>query len=286
MEKLSNTIAGVREQIGAWSSSVLIVLVLSFLFFVTGGGISHNAKWRIERIDVVGTKSVSEDVVRTLVRQKLEGNYFFVYARENSRLFPIVEIEQMLLETFPRIQSVFVERVDNHAIVVAVAERKPYALWCGDVFNAEMYELNNCWFIDENGFVFDRAPIFSRGVYMEVYGKLVEKNTGDALRASLPYSRYTTANTFAKDLTVSVGKPLRIAIKPEGELEATIYSSTKYPFLSGVTIRFKDESNPEILIKNLLSAIPVQFPGNIAPKKKLLYIDMRFGNKVIFGSEN
>ena len=57
----------------------------------------------------------------------------------------------MLLETFPRLQSVLVERVDSHAIVVAVAERKPYALWCGDVFNAEMYELNDCWFIDENG---------------------------------------------------------------------------------------------------------------------------------------
>lgn len=286
MKRLFAIILSVRENFGVWGSRALIILVLTCLFFVAGGGISHNTKWRVERIDIVGVKSVPEDIVRTLVRQKLEGNYFFVYARDNSRLFPKVEIEQMLLETFPRIQAVRVERISNHAILVTVIERTPYALWCGDLYNAEMYELNDCWFIDHDGFVFDRAPIFSKGVYMEIYGKLVEKNVGDALRASLPYVRYATVDSFSVSLNEHIGKVLRIEIKPEGELEATIHTSTKYLFLSGVTIRFKDESKPEILIKNLLSALPVQFPGNIAPKKKLLYIDMRFGNKVIFGSEN
>jgi hypothetical protein len=53
-----------------------------------------------------------------------------------------------------------------------------------------------------------------------------------------------------------------------------------------VTIRFKDETSPEALIKKIKTAIPAQFPDNMALKKKLLYIDMRFGNKVIFGFEN
>ncbi|MBI5798645.1 MAG: FtsQ-type POTRA domain-containing protein [Candidatus Yonathbacteria bacterium] len=286
MEKLSNTIAIIREQIGAGSSSMLIVFVLSFIFFVTGGGISHSAKWRIDRIEVAGAKSVPEDIVRRLVRQKLEGNYFFVYARENSRLFPKKEIEQMLLETFPRIDQVSVNRFDNHTLITSIIERTPYALWCGEWPDFKTQGIGTCWFIDENGFVFDSAPVFSPGVYMEVYGKLLEKNEREPLRGQLPYQRFTTINTFAEKVRKEFGEPARIALKEEGELELSVRFSSTHTFLNGVAIRFKDEYSPETVIKNLRAAISVQFPDNTALKKKLLYIDMRFGNKIFFGFEN
>lgn len=308
MKRLSTIIDDVQEQFGVWFSRVLIILVLLFIFFIALGGVSHKYIWRIEHINISGASVVSEDVARSLVRQKLEGSYFFVYARDNIRLFPKREIEQMLYETFPRIASVSARRTDNHTIVIEMKERKPYALWCGLLATAyrsneavgrpayaqsasrwqagEEPSSKDCWFIDESGFVFDRAPVFSKGVYMEVYGKIIEKNLGESLRGSIPYDRFATANAFAKLLNEQVGKPYSIFLKQEGELEITLLTSAKYPFLAEVSLRFKDESTSEILMKNLLSAIPVQFPNNIASKKKLLYIDMRFGNKVIFGFEN
>lgn len=281
MKRFSTIIDGVQEQFGIWFSRTLIIFILVFIFFIAGGGVSHNQKWRIGYVDILGNMTVSADVTRSLVRQKLEGNYFFVYARDNSRLFPKSEIESMLFETFPRITSVSASRIDNHKIAIAMTERKPYALWCGMELPAK-----DCWFIDDAGFVFDKAPVFSKGVYVEVYGKLVEKNIGEPLRGALPYNRFATANTFAKLLHESVGKPFRIALKGEGEVEITIYTSAKYTFLSDTTIRFKDESSPAVLINNLQKAISAEFPDNVANKKKLLYIDMRFGNKVIFGFEN
>jgi len=286
MQRLSTIISYIREQSGTWFSKIFIITLLAFLFFVTGGGISHNMRWRILHINVSGANTVSVDAARELVQQKLKGNYYFVYARENSRLFPKKEIERMLLDTFPRIASVAVNRIDDHTITAVVTERTPYAMWCGEEPSAGDVQINNCWFIDEEGFVFDQAPIFSKGVYTEVYGRLIEKKVGDPLRGVLPRDRFANANAFAKLLRESVGKPFRIILKPEGELEASIYTSAQYPFLSGTTIKFKDESNTATLIKNLLSAIPVQFPNNVSLKKKLHYIDMRFGNKVIFGFEN
>ncbi len=299
MTRIANIFARIREESSVWFNRTFIILLLGLIFFVALGGVSHKDKWRINIVDVNGASTVSEDAVREIAMDKVSGNYFLVYAKNNSYIFPAGDIAQSLLGTFPRIASVGINRIDNHSIVINISERKPYALWCG--LPATDYRSNeavgrwqagseasskDCWFIDETGFVFDKAPVFSKGVYVEVYGKLLEKNNGEPLRASLPFDRFVTANTFAKLLGGKVGKPYRISLKPEGELEVVLLASSKYPFLVDTTVRFKDESTPTVLLKNLLSAIPVQFPNNVAIKKKLQYIDMRFGNKVIFGFEN
>lgn len=271
------------------------VMILLLLFFVTGGGVSHNDKWRIDRIDIVGANAVSPDAMRALVEEKLLGNYFFVYARENSFLFPRAEIERILPETFPRLKTVSVSSVDAHTAVATVSERKPYALWCGNEFNLEMQELADCWFIDEAGFIFDRAPVFSEGVYLKVYGTVVEKNAGDPLRGALPAIRFANVNTFAKLIRTELGEPARIEMKGERESEVAIRASAVYPFLAGVAIRFKDGEDPVALMDSLRASISAQFtavakaiagkPENVSSKKKLLYIDMRFGNKIFFGFE-
>ncbi|MEK7148624.1 MAG: hypothetical protein AAB770_01770 [Patescibacteria group bacterium] len=283
MTRLANIFLRLREQSSRWLSRTFIVLLLAFLFFVALGGVSHNDRWQISQLDITGIKTVSEDAVRALAKEKLLGNYFFVYSRNNSYLFPKKEIELSIIETFPRLATVSVNRTDNRALEINTSERKPYALWCGQNVTPSLVD---CWFIDEAGFVFDHAPVFSGGVYLEVYSKLIEKNVGVPLRASLPHSRFISADTFVKLLEREVGDPLRIILKPEGEAEIIIRASEAYPFLLGVTIRFKDEESPAVLIKRLHSAISKEFPDNVALKKKLLYIDMRFGNKIFFGFEN
>lgn len=285
MARLANIFARLYEQFGAWFSRTFIIALLAFLFLVALGGISHNNKWQIVRVDVTGANTVSLDAVRSLALEKILGNYFLVYARNNSYLFPVGEIEQSLLGAFPRIESVSVKRIDDHSIMIDLSERKPYALWCGEEFLTEMRELADCWFIDGAGFVFDRAPVFSSGVYLEVYAKLVEKNTGVPLRSTLPYSRFAATNTFVELLQKKVGEPLRVSLKSDGDAEIVFRASATYPFLAGVIVRFKDEESPAVLVKTLLAAVSREFPDNVALKKKLLYIDMRFGNKIFFGFE-
>ncbi|HAS84598.1 MAG TPA: hypothetical protein DCS23_00780 [Candidatus Yonathbacteria bacterium] len=280
MTRLTNIFLRLREQSQIWFSRFIILVLLGLIFFVAGGGVSHNKKWQIIQINVEGANAVSSDEIREIALEKILGNYFLVYARNNSHLFPESEIAQTLLHTFPRIASVSAVRDDEHTITINISERKPYVLWCGEEQSSK-----DCWFIDEGGFVFDKAPEFSKGVYIEVYGKLVEKNAEKPLRASVPFDRFAVANTFVKLLRESIGKPFRIALKPEDEIEVTMYTSAKHPFLADVAIRFNDASDPAVLINNLEKAILTQFPNNTSPKKKLQYIDMRFGSKVIFGFE-
>ncbi len=297
MTRLANIFASLREIKNVWFSRILIILLLSFLFFVTGGGISHNAKWRVTEIQISGAQVVSRDEVRSFVEEKLAGNYYFVYSRGNSYLFSRHDIEAGLIEKFVRLASATVNIVDSNTIEVVLTERKPLALWCGEVYSRETYDLNDCWFIDKTGFIFDRAPIFSEGVYPEVYGELENINDGNLLGARLSPVRFNFVQTVEKELTEKLGDPLRTIIKSEEEYIVTIHTSKNYPQLAGVELRFKDGTDADTLIKTLMSALPVQFPeGAVASKgltrhdsaesKKLLYIDLRFGNKVFFGFEN
>ncbi len=261
----------------------LAVVILLLLFIIAVGGVSHKDKWRIDRIDIAGANTVSADRVRALVKEKLLGNYFFVYARENSFLFPRREIEHTLLDTFPRLSEASALRGDVSTIEITVSERKPYVLWCGAEFHSELSDPADCWFVDDSGFVFDRAPVFSEGVYIKMYGPLIEKTVGDPLRSIISSARFSTVDTFAKLSRADIGEPIRVEMKEGGENELMIRASETHPFLAGVSLRFNDEQDPATLINNLRASIPVQFPNNVALKKKLLYIDMRFGSKIFFG---
>ncbi len=269
----------------------LAVVILMVIFFVAGGGFSHGERFRINTISIIGTIVVSDDEVRDFINKKLEGNYFLVYSRRNSFLFPKKEIEQSLRESFPRLNTVLAQRIDGHTITINVSERKPYALWCGNEYrvinngqlimdnDSHLQPTQECWFIDDTGFIFDRAPTFSAGVYMEVYGAI----DGFLPGGRLPPNRFIIGDLFAKLLRNNFGEPIRIEIKSEGEMVIMIRSSTQYPILTGVSIRFKDGQDPHVLIKNLHVSIPVKFPPTSVSKKKLIYIDLRFGNKVFFG---
>jgi len=278
------------QEHGNLFTGIAIIFVLALIFFVTLGGISQNSRWHIDTVNVSGATIVSADEIKASVQDKLLGNYYFVYARDNSVIFPKSEIERSLLQKFPRLETATVTRIDMHTISVAVTERRPYDLWCGEQFNAETYELTDCWFVDNRGYIFDKAPIFSQGVYLELYGKLDTKSallpTDNPIGSALPASRFEHEDELATALRSGIGDPLRIVLKPDGESEVTILTSALYPELVGVTLKLKDEVSPVTIVKNLKAAIREEFAATSTQKRKLLYVDMRFGNKIFFGFQN
>lgn len=266
-------------------SKSLAIIVLSLLLFVVLGGISQNKRWEISTIDILGTQAVDKNEIAFYTREKLQGNYFFVYARDNSVIFPRREIESGLLERFPRLKNVSIRRLDFSHIVLEATERKPYMLWCGEEIEHKAQTQAGCWFVDDTGFIFARAPIFSEGVYREIYSTLLRINEVP-LQAIIPPDRFLFTREFNERIERELGSTSHVFIKPEGEYGIVIRESTLYPVLADTEVRFKSGQSAEHLTKNLLAAIPVQFPADSTPQKKLLYIDLRFGNKVFFGFEN
>ena len=158
-------------------------------------------------------------------------------------------------------------------------------IWCGENIEDEMRTERGCWFVDDTGFIFDRAPIFSEGVYRELYSPLVYANEGIPLRAMVSGERFLLARAVGERIERELGGVSRIVIGPEGGYSVIIRSSDLYPVLTGAEVRFRDGQLADRLLKNLLAALSVQFPADYSPQKELLYIDLSFGNKVFFGFE-
>lgn len=283
-------LATIREHIRERGNTLLgrigAFLLLGMLLFVAFGGVSHHRRWQIDTIQVSGATIVSADDIRVFVEQSDSGNYFLVYARNNSLIFPKLEIEKGLILKFPRIQTATANRVDDHTISIAVTERRPYALWCGEGFNAESYELVECWFIDSTGYLFDKAPIFSEGTYLEIYGPLESGTIQNPIGGNIAAERFMNADRFAQALRTSIATPIRIMFLPDGELEVVVRASAGYPMLNKVILKVRDDMVPAVIVKNLSAALKEEFPGGTAKTKKLQYIDLRFGNKIFFGFED
>ena len=184
---------------------------------------------------------------------------------------------------FPRLATVKATRDSAHSITVAVTERKPFALWCGLV---AVKSMSPCWYLDETGFIFDSAPIFSDGAYLQLYGFLDEEDALEPLCKIVPRAEFENIRTFIGELRAHCIEPSRVALSEDGAMSINIHASSAYRVLVGVELRFNKEQDSVVLAKNLLAALPVQFPVNGPQQKKLEYIDLRFGNKVFFGFEN
>ncbi|MEK7460367.1 MAG: hypothetical protein AAB628_02360 [Patescibacteria group bacterium] len=290
MTRLKQHFARAREEYKTWSRWGVASVFLALLFFIALGGVSQHERWKIQHIEIKNGGVVSQDEILADVKSLLVGNYYLAYSRENSYLFPKNEIEALLVDTYPVLATVRAGRTDSHTIFIETTAREEYALWCGEKYLFEnpyqKGDLTNCYFIDKDGFLFSKAPAFSSGVYFEVYAPLDYKNEGDPLRSSVRSSEYHAVTNIYDVFRKDLAEPMRIVIKEEGEISVILNTSALHPFLRGVEIRTDMNTNATTSASNLIKALSTQFPNGEVSKKKLIYIDMRFGNKIFFGYEN
>lgn len=290
MTRLREHFVRARENYHRWSRWGIAIIFLFALFFIAGGGVSQHERWKIEHVDIKGNKVVAQSQILESTKGLLEGNYFFVYSKMNSFLFPKNKIQAFLMDTYPELETVSADRVDSHTISINVTERKQYALWCGEAYLFESPyqrgELNDCYFMDRNGFLFSQAPAFSSGVYFEIYAPLEYKNEATPLGSHVKYDEFNSAKNIYEVFKKDLAEPLRVAIKPEGEVSVILNANDAYPMLSGVEIRTDMKTNATTTVANLQRALPVQFPNGVTSTKKLYYVDMRFGNKIFFGFDS
>ncbi len=115
----------------------------------------HLESLRIHTVTVTGAAATGAETIETLVREKIAGSYLWLFPKNSTFLYPHGAIEAEILTTFPRLSVATVSLDGFSALRVEVTERQPFALSCAET----------CAFLDESGFIFDEAPMFSDGVY-------------------------------------------------------------------------------------------------------------------------
>ena len=137
--------------------TILVVLAL-VVVIATPALLSRIPAFRIQIIDVKTDGVMSQDAIRTSVEDTISGYYAYIFLKSNIFIYPKQKITEALLVQFPRIETISVGMSGITSIDIQIIERKPEALWCQNE--------QDCYFIDRDGLIFDRASSFTDTVYV------------------------------------------------------------------------------------------------------------------------
>ncbi len=143
-----------RDIFMQWGAFVIVLYILCIL-------LSQRFAWDRSHIHIDQPKTIQFDELQKGVALAQEKYFLFLIRRDNNLLYPKKYITKRLMQDFPRIASLDIQK-DWKGIQYRMIERHPAYLACS--MNTEKL-LDACWYMDATGMVFDEAPIFSLGVY-------------------------------------------------------------------------------------------------------------------------
>ncbi len=249
---------------------MIISLVLVLVLFLAVVFVSHMKRFIISDIQIVGNSVTTDDKLKQIVQEDLAGKYFWLFPKANAAIFPRQALAANIFSEIPRIQDVNIELLNPVTLQVSVKERKPYALYCKQAVDDLSAE--NCFFIDEEGFIFSEAPLFSGAVYF-IYTS--NRIFGEPLgQYFLPKKDFMEVANFVENVEDLGVEGRRL------ELSDGVF----HLFLSSSGEIIWNKEDPASLVWQNLNAFLSDKEIASQPDflEKISYIDLRFKNKVFY----
>lgn len=225
---------------------------------------------QVRTVQVEGSQEERSGAVAMLAAEALEGRYFFVIPKKFILLYPKAQVVASVREAFPNFSSIKSKASIFSGLTIEVVERKPTSLWCGDVVADSDAYASECFYMDETGFIYERAPTPLPSLYMRFYGAIEAKPIASVFLSTQIHERFHALTNALKDAELPV-ESVRIA----DETDAELYLARGEKIL----ISYNDE--PFDIRDRLISVLESE-PFKQVGAAKLEYIDLRFGNKVYY----
>jgi len=253
------------------------LLVLFFGFAL----IARISSINIKTVTVSGNLIVESRDIKNIIEKNLTGNYLWIFPKTNFLIYPKNKIKNELAEKFRRLKEINFNILDSKSLEVSVSEYEGKYLWCGENASiAENKTEQECYFLDNDGYLFDQAPFFSGEVYFKFYGSIIDSKNN-------PIGAYFLPKDFKQIILLKQNlEQIKLKLvsfwwnEDKGEGEYTLSGSqTSVP-----KIILKMNSNYQKLAENLQAALETEPLKTDFQNKysSLLYLDLRFGNKVVY----
>ncbi len=234
----------------------IILYSIFFVLFVLGISFSFRInKFIINEIRVSGNIVVDTKSIEDVVRSDMNGYYAWIFPKTNFVIYPKNKILRDLSQKYKRLKNISLNVVNFKTLEISVKEYDGKYLWCGNVVpELDNQTEQNCYFMDSNGYIFDKAPFFSGEIYLKFYGSI--SNGED------PSGNYYNPLVFAKLITLKENlektnlKPSYIWINSQNEVSIGL---SKLGIASvNPLILFKLDSDYEKIAENLQAAITTE----------------------------
>ncbi|MBI2046099.1 MAG: hypothetical protein HYT28_01585 [Parcubacteria group bacterium] len=262
------------------------------LFRITGmaafallvGGLAiwglHQDSVRVHVVTVQGNVAIASTTLTAMMTESIAGTYAFLVPKDTVLFYPREAMVASILSAYPRIKTADIKTQNFDTIVLSLTERKPEYVWCNHPTVAkEIAETPTCYFADDSGYIFDRAPSFSNPVFFEVESPLV--NEFGSPRAGNPVGNFILPEealkkivVFKDRLSVAGIETIALRVLPGDDYELRIKNGGK--------IIFNGKQNFDTVLENLSAALRVSDLSKALDGAFLQYIDLRFGNKVFY----
>lgn len=262
--------------------TILIVVLLGGLVFGLSV-LSRNKHIVINEIRVTGAHVIDEEEVKAEINQRISGKYVYLFSKANSFIYPNREIYNSLRELFPRIESLSINLENLKILNINITERKGEFLYCGESVPVEKNEVGeNCYFINNDGYIFDQAPYFSGNVYFKYYMVIPDNEKSSLGKQMIHPDKFHTIVRFVDGIEALGFDPIYFLMSKNNETNY-LYLNHKEGNLAP-SIIFKDTDNFDDILENFSLAMKKkEFAEEIHSRyNTLLYIDMRFKNKMSY----
>lgn len=262
-----------------------LTILFGVLFITFVGALSYfsaHHKILINKIVVSGNSIVDTEEIKSSINGKLTGRYFYLFSRANFLIYPHDKIYDSLMTEFPRIETLFIKREGINTINIVIGERAGSYLYCGLDIPLSKEEIGeNCYFVNNDGLIFDKAPYFSGDVYFKYYMKILDDKSNPLGAQMISPERFHELVRFTDGVSLLGLKPAYLVVSNDGT--HSLYLESSGDNLNPKII-FKGENNLPLIFDNLSTAMnEKEFANEINSKYDTLsYIDLRFKNKVLY----
>lgn len=270
----------------------IILFICFFVTFVFGlSYFSAHPRVTISTIKIDGNRVVSASKIEELVIKKIQGRYVYLFKKSNVFIYPKNKIIKDLKNEFARIKDVEISTNQFTNLSIKVSERVGLYLWCGEQINEEDTLNEDCYFINDEGYIFDKAPFFSGNIYFKFYSPLNDKEREPLGNSSLDPETIKDIFAFSDALEEMSFSVAMIDMNDASEYKLYLKrNSSRYDEAGSIKlpqIIFKKEDKLEEILNNFSSSMKQEkFTEEVVGRySSLEYIDLRYKNKVLYKHE-
>jgi hypothetical protein len=143
-------------------------LAVALVLFFGFGLLARIASIQVKGGDFENIVVTNTNEIQDVVDEYLDARFF--YPRSNIVWFSERKLERRIKNEFPRLGRVDISIIPKRTIKVWGQEREGVHLWCGQEPQDVTVETSECYFADQSGFIFDRAPFFAGASFLRFYG--------------------------------------------------------------------------------------------------------------------
>jgi len=261
---------------------IVLCVILFISIIVALSYLSFDKRLTIRDIAINGTSIINWDEVSKNIDKNLSGKYLYIFSKRNSFIYPHDKLQESLLTEFPRIEKLEMSVKNFNTLVLNIKERLGTHLYCGATLPEKKEEIGeNCYFINNDGYIFDKAPYFSGDIYFKYYTEINMIN-GKVLGSQIfEATRFHELARFVDGVSSLGFKPIYLVRSQDKTFSLYLKSVGDKP---NPKVIFKEDNDLVTILDNFKTAMgEKEFANEINSKYDTLsYIDLRFKNKVLY----